>query len=356
MRWKQRPEGSTWGDWGVDDQLGRINLLDRDAVLRGAREIREGLTFCLSLPLDCPGGAGFSPRRKPPRLRPASRGDVPYVNFPLAMNERRAVDVISDDEVTLSLQFSTQWDSLAHVGALFDADGDGHAERVYYNGFRPEHDIVGPTLFRETPAGTDAPFMAHACGFDHSRADALGIENMAAHGIQGRGVLVDLHAHFGQKAVQVGFDELMRVMAADRVAVERGDILLLRTGFAELLLEQGEQVDRARLHDACAALEGTDERLLRWITESGIAALVADNAAVERYPGKAPAPAEGHYPLLPLHHHCLFKLGLPLGELWHLGPLADWLGANGRSRFLLTAPPLRLPGAMGSPVTPVATV
>ena len=36
--------------------------------------------------------------------------------------------------------------------------------------------------------------------------------------------------------------------------------------------------------------------------------------------------------------------------------LADWLRARGRYRFLLTAPPLRLPGAVGSPATPVATV
>jgi hypothetical protein len=36
--------------------------------------------------------------------------------------------------------------------------------------------------------------------------------------------------------------------------------------------------------------------------------------------------------------------------------LAAWLRENRRSRFLLTAPPLRLPGAAGSPVTPVATV
>ena len=26
-RWKHRPPGSTWGDWGDDDELGRINLL-----------------------------------------------------------------------------------------------------------------------------------------------------------------------------------------------------------------------------------------------------------------------------------------------------------------------------------------
>jgi hypothetical protein len=45
-----------------------------------------------------------------------------------------------------------------------------------------------------------------------------------------------------------------------------------------------------------------------------------------------------------------------LGEIWHLTPLADWLRSHGRNRFLLTAPPLRLPGAVGSPATPVATV
>ena len=60
--------------------------------------------------------------------------------------------------------------------------------------------------------------------------------------------------------------------------------------------------------------------------------------------------------LLPLHHHCLFKLGLPLAELWYLRDLAEWLHAHQRHRFLLTAPPLRLPGAVGSPVTPIATV
>ena len=36
--------------------------------------------------------------------------------------------------------------------------------------------------------------------------------------------------------------------------------------------------------------------------------------------------------------------------------LADWLRANNRSRFLLTAPPLRLPGAVGSPANAIATV
>jgi hypothetical protein len=59
---------------------------------------------------------------------------------------------------------------------------------------------------------------------------------------------------------------------------------------------------------------------------------------------------------LPLHAHCLFRLGCYLGEMFYLTPLADWLRANRRNRFLFTGPPLRLPGAVGSPATPVATV
>ncbi|MBV5325136.1 MAG: cyclase family protein, partial [Rhodospirillaceae bacterium] len=74
---------------------------------------------------------------------------------------------------------------------------------------------------------------------------------------------------------------------------------------------------------------------------------------VEAYPAREQT---GPRAMLPLHHHCLFKLGLPLAELWYLKDLADWLHANGRHHFMLTAPPLRLPHAIGSPVTPIATV
>ncbi len=59
---------------------------------------------------------------------------------------------------------------------------------------------------------------------------------------------------------------------------------------------------------------------------------------------------------LPLHRHCLFRLGVHLGELWYLSALAAELRKQRRFRFLLTAPPLRMPGAVGSPVTPVATI
>jgi kynurenine formamidase len=174
--------------------------------------------------------------------------------------------------------------------------------------------------------------------------------------MQGRGVLVDLERAYGMDMRDIGYDDLMRAMEHSGAAVEPGDMLLLRTGFSELVLSMQRQPDEHRLHHSCAALDGSDPKLLQWITDSGITALIADNYAVERHPRRS-APTDGSaHPLLPLHEHCLFKLGLPLGELWYLKELADQLHALGRTRFLLTAPPLRLPGAVGSPVTPIATI
>jgi kynurenine formamidase len=237
----------------------------------------------------------------------------------------------------LHTQYSTQWDTFAHVGQVFDADGDGVPESVYYNGFRAGSHIFGPL-------DGDVRGMG---------ARKLGVENMAVKAIQSRGVLVDLFPLCQRERRFVGYDDLMRVMDAARVEVASGDILCLHTGFADLIMEMAGDPDAEVLHASCAVLDGRDARLLQWITDSGVAALVADNYAVEGLPAQA-----GTLPcaLAPLHEHCLFKQGIPLGELWYLTELAQWLREHGRSRFLLTAPPLRLTGAVGSPVTPVATV
>ena len=42
MRWKNRPEGSNWGDFGPDDQIGRLNWLGPEQVRKGVAEVREG--------------------------------------------------------------------------------------------------------------------------------------------------------------------------------------------------------------------------------------------------------------------------------------------------------------------------
>jgi kynurenine formamidase len=164
---------------------------------------------------------------------------------------------------------------------------------------------------------------------------------------------VDLLRHYGPGRTLIGHAELMHVLKTDGISVETGDMLVLRTGYAEAVVAMNGTPDAETLHTYGAALDGTDQALLQWITDSGIAAICADNYAVEAYPAREKT---GPRAMLPLHHHCLFKLGLPLAELWYLKDLADWLHANGRHHFMLTAPPLRLPHAIGSPVTPIATV
>ena len=37
-RWKHRPAGSTWGDFGPDDQLGRLNLVTPEKSCKASRK------------------------------------------------------------------------------------------------------------------------------------------------------------------------------------------------------------------------------------------------------------------------------------------------------------------------------
>ncbi len=351
-RWVQAPPGSHWGEFGPDDQRGRMNLVTPEKVLQGIAEVRQGRTFCLSLPLDVPGGQTMNPRRIAPRRYAVTRdgksaGQQGFC-WSYASEDPDLTDVVNDDLVLMSLQYSTQWDSLAHVGSRFDADGDGLAEAVFYNGFRAGVDIRAGT--EDTQAAD-----AHA-RFPEPAAMALGIERLAEHGVQGRGVLIDLAHHLGRRRQAVGYDTLMRILEADRIEVEAGDMVCLHTGFADTLLAMNRRPDLTTLHETGSGLDGWDAKLLNWIVDSRLACLIADNPAVELVVPKVLQPQPLRQPRLPLHEHCLFKNGIHLGELWFLTELAGWLREAGRNRFLLTAPPLRLPGAVGSPVTPIATV
>ncbi len=140
--------------------------------------------------LDYPAGQVLNKVRRPPELRPVIRNEQAYYNYRWNQVNPELSDLGCDDSVLLYTQYSTQWDSLAHRGSMFDVDGDGQPELVYYNGFRAGDDIT----MRDD--GTVA-------------ARRLGIENVAAHGLQGRSVLVDLFSHFGETPRKaVGYDDL----------------------------------------------------------------------------------------------------------------------------------------------------
>jgi kynurenine formamidase len=347
-RWTNRPRGSTWGDWGIDDQRGRLNMLTTETTLRGVRTVTAGKTFSLSMPLDYPKVSLLNAARRPPVIRPTQRTDtIVNYNVDLGALDPGRTDVLSDDLAVIYLQYSTQWDSFAHAGSQFDVDGNGTRVPVYYNGYRAGTDIVG------TRDVAESGLRQGAVVEETAHAHALGNENMAETGVQGRAVLVDLAAHYGLQRQVIGFEQWRHVLEVDDIVIEPGDMVLVHTGFVEYIMESGGDPDPEELARRGCVLDGTDQQLLQWITDSGVVAIAADNYAVENYPGVR---SEHSASILPLHEHCLFKLGVHLGELWRLSPLAQWLRENNRTSFLLTAPPLMLSGAVGSPVTPVATV
>src|SRR6185295_10475797 len=206
-RWKNRPEASNWGEFGEDDQHGRMNLLTPELRLRALQEVKTGQVFVLSHPLDKPGGNVLNAHRYPPVFHPVMRdsGDV-YFNFALEKDDPRFTDVGSDEAIMLYSQYSTHWDSFAHKGTVFDADGDGVAEKVSYNGY-PIVDKAGRA--RHGDLG----------------AIAVSVGEMAETGVQGRAVMIDLRHHFGDERVPVTWEMFERVMTADAVTVEQGDII-----------------------------------------------------------------------------------------------------------------------------------
>jgi hypothetical protein len=329
-RWTKRPDGSNWGEFGEDDQVGRLNIITPEMRKGGVDEVKEGLCFVLSLPLDYPGGEPEESPRRAPVIFARDMGPAgPLYNFPFGRL------ICSDDNVVMSLQYSTQWDSLAHIGAYFDVDGSGEKIPVYYNGWRAHEHIVGPK--------DGQPPCAHC----------LGIENMAMTGVQGRGVLFDFVRAFGTGRTLVDYDRMMRVIDDQKIEVRKGDFALFYTGYGDVLMSMKKQPDNAVLDQTGAALDGSDKRLLQWIDDAGLVSLISDNPAVEYMD---PALGIDSHDLLPLHEHCIFKLGIHLGEYFWLSDLANWLRGAERSAFQFTGPPLRLPGAVGSPATPVAAV
>ena len=345
-RWTHRPEGSNWGDFGPDDQLGRLNLVTPERRRRAVEEVREGMAFCLSLPLDCPNVV-INPRRFPPVFAYSMRGEDPVMNYPMERTNPDQTDVVCDDKVTLSLQFSTQWDSLCHIGSLYDAHGTGEVEATYYNGYSAHRHVHGPFDYVRGRTLKEGPY----------GAGALGIETIAETGLQTRGVMIDFLAHFGLEKTPVGYDALMRVLEADKVEVEPGDVLCFRTGFDQALLARYRDPSAPFDPHRCSGLDGTDPALLRWITNSGAVALLSDNELWSRRCSPIRRPCTAAVRASVTGRALPVLLGAPLGELFLLAASSlTGCGARGRFRFLLTAPPLRLPGAVGSPTTAVGTV
>ncbi|MFJ6518735.1 cyclase family protein [Streptomyces filamentosus] len=305
---KAAEECSNWGRWGEDDRLGTVNFLDQAKRREGAALVRRGVSFSLSQRFDINGPQkGWRRRTNPVHTMLDTGTDAALGNQGLPHGIGGA-----DDVIAMPLQCSTQWDGLGHI---FD-----HGKA--WNG-RPAEQVV-------TSDGDQV----------------TGIEHMAPH-IAGRAVLLDVGRTIGEDGeLPDGFaiteEHLTAAAEAHGVTVGRGDIVLVRTG-------QLARVRRDGWGDyAGGAAPGLSFTTASWLHGSEIAAIATDTWGFEVRPN------EFDHAFQPLHQVVIPHIGLLIGEMWDLEALAEDCAADGVYAFWLTAAPLPITGAVGSPVNPVA--
>jgi kynurenine formamidase len=295
-----------WGRWGDDDQLGTLNFITPSAVTRAAGEIKKGRPISLSIPLNSNGPQnGVMNRFNPIHLMIRHGGDALLEGIDKQIHS-------ADDVVLMALQCGTHWDSLAHIF---------HEGRIYNN-----YDI------KEV---------------NGNGARKNGIEQVSGR-LVGRGILLDIprirNTKWLKPSEKVTAEDLDLAVKMENLEVNEGDILLVRTGQMGLAKERGNWQDFMSRN-----IPGLTVDCLEWIAKHKIAAVAADNWAVEV------VPYETEYVLLPFHIIAIVYMGLTLGEIFDLEELARDCAEDGRYSFFLSGAPLPFTGAVGAPVNPIAT-
>jgi kynurenine formamidase len=154
-----------------------------------------------------------------------------------------------------------------------------------------------------------------------------------------RGVLLDIARLEGTDALPEDFaitpEHLDSAARAAGVEPGRGDIVLLRTGWARFW-------DDAARYIAEVRGPGPEGRGARWLSERGVFAAGSDTIAFEKVPN----------PAMPVHVHLLVESGIHIIEALNLEELAR----DGVGEFVFVAAPLKIRGATGAPIRPLALV
>ena len=300
---------TNWGKWGPDDEVGALNYLTAEEVLRGVRHIKQGSVFTLQRLIGDPKGDPVWPGRKPAVrtmiLDEASWDADDAPQFPGGLH-------YADDKIDAFLQGSTQYDALGHV---------------WYGG-----QIWNGYDARTTVGGLDKASVAP----------------IAERGVAGRGILLDMARYRGKdnldKAETFTHEDLMACAKAQGTEIEKHDILIIRTNFLKLFFEQGD----AFYEGFCEPGLTYSPELVSWFQEMEIPNLVTDTIANE----VTMDPSNGT--ALPLHCALMRNLGVTLTEICDLEKLAADCAGDGQYTFLYAAAPLKVNQASGSPVNPLA--
>lgn len=294
-----------WGRWGPQDQRGTLNHIGPETLRNAALEIRSGKQIHLGLNFDKDG----------PQLGVKRFNPMLYVtDLYTALNPAKPNAYYSDDVIHMPTQASTQWDALGHV----------HYDGMLYNGCKACDAL--------SERGT-------TCG---------GVEHLATPGIVSRSVLLDIARLKGVDILPddyaITIDDLEGACDKFGVKVQTGDIVLVRTGHLRRFT-----VETNRQKFNSMPQPGVSHLCAEWVYDKKIAAICADNLAVEVITPEIKASDMPH----PFHMLCLRDMGCPLGEMFNLETLSADCLADGHYSFMLAAPPLAITGAFGSPVNPI---
>ncbi|HTP94608.1 MAG TPA: cyclase family protein [Burkholderiales bacterium] len=300
-----------WGRFGKDDEIGTLNYTTPDDIVAAARLVQRGRVISLALKYDQTGPQGA--KSKYPALGRFN---------PIHLMTRTGTDAYSgvldhrkirgtDDIIIMPLQCGTQWDGLGHI--------------LYGN-----HMWNGYDCRNVTSAG------AQKAGIEKTQEKMVG-----------RGVLLDVARALGKRWLPDGFAigaELLDYVAEkQKVAVGKGDYLLVRTG-------QIEHKFALKTWDGYSGGDapGLAFDTLEWLHKKQVAAIVTDTWGAEVRPNQI---AEANQPW---HWIAIPCIGLTVGEIFDLAELGRDCARDKRYEFMFVAPALPITGAVGSPVNPLA--
>ncbi len=286
-----------WRRWGGADERGALNNIGRVQVQEAAALVRSGRVLSLAQTL--------SPRTPVPRHRSGIQHFMGRDGGDYAAGARRPGGFqFAEDTLVLPLHIGTHIDALCHVWY----------DDALYNGFSGD--------------GTRSTSGATRCGIDKMGP------------VVGRGVLLDIAGAHGDSlgdGVAIRPHDLEQAAQRAGIAIRKGDIVLIRTGWAE---RQG-RADNVSFDGE----PGLDVNAALWLAEREVAALGADNFAVEVIPF-----ASGT--VFPVHQRLIRDFAIPLME----GLLLQELATTNRPEFLFIASPLPVVGGTGSPINPIAVL
>jgi len=176
-------------------------------------------------------------------------------------------------------------------------------------------------------------------------ARALSVD-LVEDGILGRGVLLDIPRLHGvpwlEPGEQVTSDDLRAAETVQGVRVGPGNLLFVRVGHRLRRTELGPW-------NAATARAGLHPSALEFLAERKVAVLGGDGNN-----DTAPSAVEGI--AFPVHVLAIHAMGIHLMDYLQFEDLAPVCARAKRWSFLCVVAPLRLPGATGSPVNPIAVL